>query len=166
MLDNAHDVLVVEDLRKSFRVKGGTVEAVRGIDLRVARGEIFGFLGPNGAGKTTTLRMLTTLLPPDGGRALVAGADVARRPQDVRRRIGYVGQRGGADTAATGRENLVLQARLYGQRRAEASARAAELIDLVELSEFADRPALTYSGGQRRRLEVALGFVHRPEILF
>jgi len=166
LLDNAHDVLVVEDLRKSFRVKGGTVEAVRGIDLRVARGEIFGFLGPNGAGKTTTLRMLTTLLPPDGGRALVAGADVARRPQDVRRRIGYVGQRGGADTAATGRENLVLQARLYGQRRAEASARAAELIDLVELSEFADRPALTYSGGQRRRLEVALGFVHRPEILF
>jgi len=166
MLDNAHDVLVVEDLRKSFRVKGGTVEAVRGIDLRVARGEIFGFLGPNGAGKTTTLRMLTTLLPPDGGRALVAGADVARRPQDVRRRIGYVGQRGGADTAATGRENLVLQARLYGLRRADASARAAELIDLLELSEFADRLALTYSGGQRRRLEVALGFVHRPEILF
>ena len=166
VLDRATGALVVEDLRKSFRVKGGTVEAVRGIDLRVARGEIFGFLGPNGAGKTTTLRMLTTLLPPDGGRALVAGADVASRPQDVRRRIGYVGQRGGADTAATGRENLVLQARLYGQRRAEASARAAELIDLVELSEFADRPALTYSGGQRRRLEVALGFVHRPEILF
>ena len=166
VLDKATHALVVEDLRKSFRVKGGTVEAVRGIDLRVARGEIFGFLGPNGAGKTTTLRMLTTLLPPDGGRALVAGADVASRPQDVRRRIGYVGQRGGADTAATGRENLVLQARLYGQRRAEASARAAELIDLLELSEFADRLALTYSGGQRRRLEVALGFVHRPEILF
>src|SRR5215471_5039701 len=166
MLDNPHDVLVVEDLRKSFRVKGGTVEAVRGIDLRVGRGEIFGFLGPNGAGKTTTLRVLTTLLPPDGGRALVAGADVATRPQDVRRRIGYVGQRGGADTAATGRENLVLQARLYGLRRADASARAAELIDLLELSEFADRLALTYSGGQRRRLELALGFVHRPEILF
>ena len=165
-LGKATDAVVVENLRKSFRVKGGTVEAVRGIDLRVARGEIFGFLGPNGAGKTTTLRMLTTLLPPDGGRALVAGADVAGRPQDVRRRIGYVGQRGGADSAATGRENLVLQARLYGQRKAEASARAAELIDLVELSEFADRPALTYSGGQRRRLEVALGIVHHPQVLF
>jgi len=165
-LGKATDAVVVENLRKSFRVKGGTVEAVRGIDLRVARGEIFGFLGPNGAGKTTTLRMLTTLLPPDGGRALVAGADVAGRPQDVRRRIGYVGQRGGADSAATGRENLVLQARLYGQRKAEASARAAELIDLVQLSEFADRPALTYSGGQRRRLEVALGIVHHPQVLF
>ena len=165
-LGKATDAVVVENLRKSFRVKGGTVEAVRGIDLRVARGEIFGFLGPNGAGKTTTLRVLTTLLPPDGGRALVAGADVATRPQDVRRRIGYVGQRGGADSAATGRENLVLQARLYGQRKAEASARAAELIDLVQLSEFADRPALTYSGGQRRRLEVALGIVHHPQVLF
>jgi len=165
-LGKATDAVLVENLRKSFRVKGGTVEAVRGIDLRVARGEIFGFLGPNGAGKTTTLRMLTTLLPPDGGRALVAGADVAGRPQDVRRRIGYVGQRGGADSAATGRENLVLQARLYGQRKAEASARAAELIDLVQLSEFADRPALTYSGGQRRRLEVALGIVHHPQVLF
>jgi len=165
-LDNGVDVLVVEGLRKSFRVKGDTVEAVRGIDLRVARGEIFGFLGPNGAGKTTTVRMLTTLLPPDGGRALVAGADVARRPGEVRRRIGYVGQRGGADLAATGRENLVLQARLYGMRKAEASARAAELIDLLDLPEFADRQALTYSGGQRRRLEVALGFVHRPGILF
>ncbi|HKA13078.1 MAG TPA: ATP-binding cassette domain-containing protein [Candidatus Dormibacteraeota bacterium] len=165
-LGKATDAVVVENLRKSFPVKGGTLEAVRGIDLRVARGEIFGFLGPNGAGKTTTLRMLTTLLPPDGGRALVAGADVASRPQDVRRRIGYVGQRGGADSAATGRENLVLQARLYGQRKAEASARAAELIDLVELSEFADRPVLTYSGGQRRRLEVALGIVHHPQVLF
>jgi ABC-2 type transport system ATP-binding protein len=165
-LDEPLGALVVDGLRKSFRVKTGTVEAVRGIDLRVARGEIFGFLGPNGAGKTTTVRMLTTLLPPDGGRALVAGADVARRPDDVRRRIGYVGQRGGADVAATGRENLVLQARLYGMRRAEASARATELIDLLELAEFADRLALTYSGGQRRRLEVALGFVHRPEVLF
>ena len=160
------DALVIEGLRKSFRTRGGTVEAVRGIDLRVAQGEIFGFLGPYGAGKTTTLRMLTTLLPPDGGRALVAGADIATRPQDVRRRIGYVGQQGGADRPATGRENLVLQGRLYGQSRGEAAARAAELIDLLELSEFADRPALTYSGGQRRRLEVALGIVHRPQVLF
>jgi ABC-2 type transport system ATP-binding protein len=160
------DALVIEGLRKSFRSKGGPIEAVRGIDLHVAQGEIFGFLGPNGAGKTTTLRMLTTLLPPDGGRALVAGADIARQPREVRRRIGYVGQQGGADKPATGRENLVLQGRLFGQSRWRATARAAELIDLLELSEFADRTAQTYSGGQKRRLEVALGIMHHPQVLF
>ena len=160
------DALVIDGLRKSFRARGGTVEAVKGIRLHVAQGEIFGFLGPNGAGKTTTLRMLTTLLPPDGGRALVAGADLTTQPRHVRRRIGYVGQQGGADLPATGRENLVLQGRLYGLGRAAAGARAAELIALLELSEFADRPARTYSGGQRRRLEVGLGLVHRPQVLF
>jgi len=160
------DVLVTDGLRKSFRVKGGVVEAVKGIDLRVARGDVFGFLGPNGAGKTTTLRMLTTLLPADGGRTFVAGIDLNANPGEVRRRIGYVGQKGGADLPATGRENLVLQGRLYGQRKGEAMARAVELIDLLELSEFADRPAQTYSGGQRRRLEVALGLMHRPQLLF
>jgi ABC-2 type transport system ATP-binding protein len=160
------DALVIEGLRKSFRVKRDTVEAVKGIDLRVARGEIFGFLGPNGAGKTTTLRMLTTLLPPDGGRAVVAGADLVAQPRLVRERIGYVGQKGGADALATGRENLILQGRLYGQRKAGAAARAKERIDLLVLSEFADRQVATYSGGQRRRLEVALGMVHRPQVLF
>src|SRR5580693_5884603 len=104
----------VNGLRKSFRVSGKTIEAVRGIDLTVAEGEIFGLLGPNGAGKTTTLRILTTLLPADAGLAFVAGADVRRDPALVRRRIGYVSQRGGSDAEATGRENLLLAGRLYG----------------------------------------------------
>jgi ABC-2 type transport system ATP-binding protein len=154
------------ELRKSFTVAGERVEAVRGLDLSVRAGEIFGFLGPNGAGKTTTLRVLTTLLAPDSGSARVAGIDVARYPAAVRRRIGYVSQLGGADRPATGRENLLLQGQLYGMSKPAASARAAELSELFELEAFIDRRALTYSGGQRRRLEVALGIMHRPEILF
>ena len=154
------------DLRKSFDVAGRPVDAVRGVDLEVRAGEIFGFLGPNGAGKTTTLRMLTTLLPIDSGRAFVAGLDVARDPAAVRRRIGYVGQLGGGDRPATGRENLLLQGELYGMTKAAARARADELIEVFELAAFIDRRVLTYSGGQRRRLEVALGIMHRPEILF
>ncbi len=153
-------------LRKSFRVKDQSVEAVSGLDLTVAPGQIFGFLGPNGAGKTTTLRILTTLLPADAGEAFVAGADVTRYPQQVRRRIGYVGQLGGADGSATGLENLLLQARLYGLTAAEAQKRATELIELFDLGPFASRTARTYSGGQRRRLEVALGILHRPQVLF
>ncbi|HEU5155799.1 MAG TPA: ATP-binding cassette domain-containing protein [Streptosporangiaceae bacterium] len=160
------EVLLAENLRKSFPVKAETVEAVRGIDLRVQAGEVFGFLGPNGAGKTTTLRMLTSLLPIDGGTAVVAGVDVTRDPEEVRRRIGYVAQGGGADLPATGRENLLLQAQLYGASRAEASSRADELIETLALADFVDRRALTYSGGQRRRLEVALGLMHRPRLLF
>jgi len=156
------DVIEVHELRKSFP----GVEAVRGLDLRVAAGELFGLLGPNGAGKTTTLRMLTTLLPIDAGRAVVAGADVARDPRAVRRRIGYVGQVGGADLPATGRENLLLQARLYGASRADAARRAEELVEALALGAFANRPASTYSGGQRRRLEIALGLTHRPTVLF
>jgi ABC-2 type transport system ATP-binding protein len=154
------------DLRKSFDVAGTPVDAVRGVDLEVRAGEIFGFLGPNGAGKTTTLRMLTTLLPIDSGRAVVAGLDVARDPAAVRRGIGYVSQLGGADRPATGRENLLLQGELYGMSKAAASARADELIEVFELGGFIDRRVLTYSGGQRRRLEVALGIMNRPEILF
>ncbi len=111
-------VISTTELRKSFRSRRGPVEAVKGVSIEVGRGEIFGFLGPNGAGKTTTLRMLTTLLPIDSGRATVAGIDVARRPKQVRTRIGYVSQLGGADELATGRENLVLQGRLYGGDRA------------------------------------------------
>jgi ABC-2 type transport system ATP-binding protein len=153
-------------LRKSFRVKSQVVEAVSGLDLTVAAGQIFGFLGPNGAGKTTTLRILTTLLPADAGEAFVAGADVTRNPQLVRRRIGYVGQLGGADGSATGRENLLLQARLYGLTATAAAARAAELIELFDLGPFAGRTVRSYSGGQRRRLEVALGILNRPEVLF
>jgi ABC-2 type transport system ATP-binding protein len=156
----------VTGLRKSFRVAGAVIEAVNGIDLTVAAGEIFGLLGPNGAGKTTTLRILTTLLPADAGTALVAGADVLRAPAVVRRRIGYVGQLGGADKEGTGRENLMLAGRLYGLSAADATRRCIELLEVFDLAALADRAVRTYSGGQRRRLEVALGIMHRPQVLF
>src|ERR1700689_2824568 len=117
------DIITTKDLRKSFPAKGGEVAAVRGVSISVRRGEIFGFLGPHGAGKTTTLRMLTTLLPIDAGTATVAGFDVATRSKDVRTRLGYVSQLGGADDLATGRENLVLQGRLYGGERALVARR-------------------------------------------
>ncbi len=160
-------VIVTRGLRKSFSTRGGPpVEAVRDVDLEVRRGEVFGFLGPNGAGKTTTLRMLTTLLPIDGGTATVAGFDVQREPERVRSRIGYVSQLGGADDLATARESLLLQGRLYGADRAVVARRVDELLDLLDLDEFADRRAITYSGGQRRRLDVALGIVHAPQALF
>jgi ABC-2 type transport system ATP-binding protein len=156
----------VTGLRKSFRVAGRTVEAVRGIDLSVAAGEIFGLLGPNGAGKTTTLRILTTLMPADAGDAHIVGADVRRAPAQVRRLIGYVGQLGGADRDATGRENLMLASRLYGLSASGARQRCTELSEVFDLDALVDRPVRTYSGGQRRRLEVALGIVHRPRVLF
>jgi ABC-2 type transport system ATP-binding protein len=159
-------IITTEGLRKSFRSAAGAVEAVRGVSIGVERGEIFGFLGPNGAGKTTTLRMLTALLPIDRGVATVAGLDVARQPQQVRQRIGYVSQLGGADNLATGRENLILQGRLYGGDLGSVTRRAETLMEILELSEFADRKVKTYSGGQRRRLDVALGIVHEPEVLF
>jgi len=159
-------IISTVDLRKSFHTKRGRVEAVRGVSIEVGRGEIFGFLGPNGAGKTTTLRMLTTLLPIESGSATVAGIDVARRPKQVRSRIGYVSQLGGADELATGRENLILQGRLYGGDRASVVSRAQMLMEILDLNEFADRRVKTYSGGQRRRLDVALGIVHEPEVLF
>lgn len=158
--------IVAHELRKTFAARRRQIEAVRGIDLRVSAGEVFAFLGPNGAGKTTTVRMLTTLLPIDSGTAFVAGVDVDRDPVAARRRIGLVGQRGGADLAATGRENLLLQGQLYGSDRATAERRAAELIELFALGEFVDRRAQTYSGGQRRRLELALGLMHNPRVLF
>lgn len=166
------NIIETRGLRKTFKArqaqKGAakTVEAVKGINLQVREGEIFGFLGPNGAGKSTTLRMLSTLLPPTEGQATVAGCDLLKEPGKVRERIGYVSQAGGTDGSATARENLLLQARLYGMQKAQASKRAAELIETLELSEFADRPARTYSGGQKRRLDVALGIVHQPKLLF
>jgi ABC-2 type transport system ATP-binding protein len=156
----------VSGLRKSFRVKDATVPAVAGIDLAVAAGEIFGLLGPNGAGKTTTLRILATLMPADDGEAVVAGADVRREPKQVRKRIGYVGQRGGADANATGRENLLLAGRLYGLGAAAARQRATELLATFDLTALAGRAVRTYSGGQQRRLEVVLGIMHRPRVLF
>jgi ABC-2 type transport system ATP-binding protein len=160
-------VISTHELRKSFPAKRGSpVEAVRGVSIDVARGQIFGFLGPNGAGKTTTLRMLTTLLPIDSGTATVAGFDVAREPDRVRSRIGYVSQLGGSDDLATGRENLMLQGRLYGAEATEVTRRAEELVELLDLAPFADRRVMTYSGGQRRRLDIALGIIHSPEVLF
>jgi ABC-2 type transport system ATP-binding protein len=142
------------------------VEAVAGVDLRVETGEIFGFLGPNGAGKTTTLRILATLLPPTSGTARVAGFDVARQPDEVRRRIGYVAQSGGSYRESTGREELVIQGRLFGLSKAEAGRRAREILGALDLAEAADRTCKTYSGGMRRRLNIGIGMVHRPAMLF
>lgn len=158
--------ILAKGLTKSFAVKGDTVAAVKGVDLEVADGELVGFLGPNGAGKTTTQRMLTTLLPIDAGSATVAGFDVTTQPGQVRSRIGYVSQLGGADDLATGRENLLLQARLYGVSRREAPGRVTEALRSMDLEALADRKVITYSGGQRRRLDVALGLVHSPLVLF
>jgi len=157
-------------LRKSFTSRQGRekkiVEAVRGVDLDVAEGEIFGFLGPNGAGKTTTLRMLATLIEPDGGEATVAGADLRSDPGAVRRRIGYVAQGGSTWEGSTAREELVLQARLYGIHKPEALARTARVLESFQLTEYADRKCKTYSGGQRRRVDIALGIIHEPKVVF
>ncbi|HVO39715.1 MAG TPA: ATP-binding cassette domain-containing protein [Spirochaetia bacterium] len=165
------EIISIQGLRKSYRSRKGkngreTVDAVKGIDLSVHKGEIFGFLGPNGAGKSTTLKMLSTLLAPDGGKAAIVGFDLRAQPALVRRQIGYVSQAGGADRTATGREDLMLQARLFGLPPATARARAGELIDALGLGTFVDRFSRTYSGGQRRKLDIALGMVHRPAVLF
>lgn len=153
-------------LRRQFQTAGKAVEAVGGLDLDVEQGELVAFLGPNGAGKSTTLRMLTTLLSPTSGRAAVAGCDVAADASRVRRRIGYVGQGNGAGHAQKVRDELVCQGRCYGLSRAQSHKRADELLLTLELNALAQRTVDTLSGGQRRRLDVALGLVHRPELLF
>jgi ABC-2 type transport system ATP-binding protein len=153
-------------LTRHFTRHKTTVEAVRGLDLEVAQGELVAFLGPNGAGKSTTLRMLTTLLPPTAGTAEVAGFDVVRRHRDVRRAIGYVGQGNAAGHAQRGRDELVSQARAFGMSRRQARERAEELIATFDLSDQAGRHVSTLSGGQRRRLDVAIGLVATPRILF
>ena len=142
------------------------VEAVRGVDLRVDAGEVFGFLGPNGAGKSTTVKMLTTLLTITSGGASVAGVDVTADPDTVRRRIGVALQEAGLDPRQNGRELLILQARLFGMSPADAAERAHELLALVELEDAADRRIKTYSGGMKRRLDLASALVHRPDVLF
>jgi ABC-2 type transport system ATP-binding protein len=162
----ATEVIETHGLRRVFRSRKQTVEAVVGVDLVVHPGEIFGFLGPNGAGKTTTLRMLSTLLPPTGGTAQVAGCDLLKQQDKVRDRIGYVGQAGGADREIIGRWELIFQGRLYGKSAGEAKKRAAELIEMLELEACADRKVATYSGGQKRRLDIGLGLVHNPQLLF
>ena len=159
-------MIETRDLRHTYKSRRGEVVAVDGIDLRVEQGEVFGFLGPNGAGKTTTLRMLSTLLPPTGGEARVCGCDLRREPQRVRERIGYVAQGGATDPALSARAELVLQGRLYGMNKSEAQRRAGELLRTAELEAAADRPTGTYSGGQRRRLDLALGLIHRPRLIF
>jgi ABC-2 type transport system ATP-binding protein len=142
------------------------VQALDGLSLAVRAGTIFGLLGPNGAGKSTTVRILTTLSRPDGGSARVAGIDVLAEPVRVRNAIGVVGQKHGLDPEATGRENLVLQGELYGITGRELRRRAAESLERFGLADAADRQAKTYSGGMQRRLDVAMGLIHRPQVLF
>jgi ABC-2 type transport system ATP-binding protein len=159
-------IIQTAGLRRTFKSRAGTVEAVAGVDLRVEAGDIFGFLGPNGAGKTTTVRILATLLPPTAGSAHVAGFDVARQSREVRERIGYVAQAGGSYREATGREELVIQGRLFGMSKADAQSRAVEILEALDLAEAGDRICGTYSGGMRRRLNIGIGMVHRPAVLF
>jgi ABC-2 type transport system ATP-binding protein len=155
-------------LVKTYAVRGSKrgVQALDGLDISVPRGMIFGLLGPNGAGKSTTVKILTSLARPDSGEARVEGVDVLARPGQVRHMIGVVAQRSGADPTATGRENLILQGRLYGLRGAAVRARADELLAHFGLTEAAGRLVKTYSGGMQRRLDVALGLMHRPAVLF
>jgi ABC-2 type transport system ATP-binding protein len=155
-----------QGLVKTYRGRNGTVEAVRGVDLRVETGEIFGFLGPNGAGKSTTVKMLTTLLSITGGTARIVGIDVAAQPDAVRQRIGVALQEAGLDARQTGRELLVLQGRLFDLSADGAASRAEELLELVELTDAADRRIKSYSGGMKRRLDLASALMHEPEVLF
>ena len=163
-------IIETKSLSKTFpsRGKGGKsfVKAVQGISFGVKTGEIFGLLGPNGAGKTTTMRMLSTLLSPTSGAAKLAGFSLLFEQAEIRGRIGYVSQVGGMQRETTGRENIVFQARLYGMGKDAAQDRAAELLNLLKLNDFADRKVATYSGGQRRIFDLACGIVHKPEILF
>jgi ABC-2 type transport system ATP-binding protein len=153
-------------LTRSFRVGRQTIEAVRGIDLDVAEGELVALLGPNGAGKSTTLRMLTSLLPPTSGTARVAGVDVAADPAEVRRRIGYIGQKDGAGHSYRVWDELLMQGRFYGMSRAEAVASGERLVATLDLRGLEMRKVGSLSGGQKRRLDIALGLVHGPRLLF
>jgi ABC-2 type transport system ATP-binding protein len=156
------DAIVADELRKRY----AEIQALDGVSFAVREGEVFALLGPNGAGKSTTVRILTTLTKPDSGSATVAGHDVVRHPNRARRALGYVPQESGIDREATGRENLMLQGRIYGMRGPELKQRVDELLELVGLADAADRTVRGYSGGMKRRLDIALGLVHRPSVLF
>jgi ABC-2 type transport system ATP-binding protein len=162
----ANMMIRTSGLTRHFTVNKETVEAVRGLDLEVGQGELVALLGPNGAGKSTTLRMLTTLIAPTEGTAEVAGFDVTTHQRDVRHRIGYIGQGNGAGHSQRGRDELISHARAYGMKRAQARERAAELIASLDLETVADRVVSSLSGGQRRRLDIAMGLIHAPDILF
>ncbi|HEX4258504.1 MAG TPA: ATP-binding cassette domain-containing protein, partial [Streptosporangiaceae bacterium] len=161
--------IAAERLVKTYATHGRKTQPVRALDglsITVRHGTIFGLLGPNGAGKSTTIKILTTLARPDAGTAQIEGVDVLKRPDQVRRMIGVVAQRSGSDPMATGRENLILQGHLFGMSGPAVKARADELLAHFDLTDAANRLVKTYSGGMQRRLDVALGLVHRPEILF
>ncbi|MDP4092337.1 MAG: ATP-binding cassette domain-containing protein [Bacillota bacterium] len=166
---NDQFIIETKDLRKNFisksKGKKKIVEAVKGINLAVKKGEIYGFLGPNGAGKSTTQKMLSTILSPTSGEVRINGYDLAKQPQQIRQSIGYVSQAGGTDSMSTGMENLILQSLLYGLDKETAQKRALQFTDRFQMSSFADRLAVSYSGGQRRRLDLALGMIHHPSIL-
>ena len=155
--------IVAQSLSKTYN---GKVKAVQDVSFEVKPGEAFGFLGPNGAGKTTTVSMLSAGLRPTAGRAIIDGLEVSQDPEKIKRRIGVIFQESTADGDLTGRENLEVASGCYGIPTSEGKSRARELIDLMQLQEAADRPSKTYSGGMRRRLELAVGLVHRPKILF
>ena len=155
-----------EELTRHFVSKKETVEAVKGVDIDVSAGELVAFLGPNGAGKSTTLRMLTTLLPPTSGKAWVAGASISTEPALVRSRIGYIGQGDGAGHSFRVMDELVMQGRFYGMNSADSLARAKELTKTLDLTSLEKRKVSTLSGGQRRRLDIALGLMHRPGLIF
>ena len=156
-------VIQTKSLTKVFP---GDVRAVDGIDFEVNAGEIFAFLGPNGAGKTTTIKMLNTLIPPTSGTALVAGFDVAKNPVEVRKRVGYAAQDVGVDEHATGRENLSLYGHLYRLDARRIKARVKELFELVDLVGYEDKMVSTYSGGMRKRLDLVMGLIHQPQVIF
>jgi ABC-2 type transport system ATP-binding protein len=158
----AEPTIVVEGIEKSF----GKVRALDGVDLEVRPASVFGLLGPNGAGKTTMVRILTTLLSPDGGRASVAGYDVVRHAERLRREIGLAGQSAAVDENLTGLENLEMVGRLYHLSAPEAKRRASEVLERFDLSDAADRTAKTYSGGMRRRLDLGASLVARPQVMF
>ncbi len=166
MNEAAGGAVVAAELRKTYRSRAGEVRALDGLSFSVPAGSVFALLGPNGAGKTTAVRILTTLSRPDAGRATVAGIDVLAQPARIRSVIGVVSQHSGAVSPLTGYENVALQGKMYGVPRQELRRRVPEILEHLGLAEAARRQAATYSGGMRRRLDVAIALVHRPAVLF